>query len=88
MSEELNSSLDSLELDLYHKPNPQIKTIIAYLRAQHIRFCTDPKSKEYNYYSNQSHKEDDNNTDFGMQRNKFIQRKKQDTAISFVMNIS
>ncbi|CAK55927.1 unnamed protein product (macronuclear) [Paramecium tetraurelia] len=87
MSEELNSSLDSLELDLYHKPNPKIKTIIDYLRAQNIRFCTDPKAKEYNYYSSQSYKQN-NNSDFGMQRNKFIQRRKQETAISFAMNIS
>lgn len=33
MSEELNSSLDSLELELYHKPNRKIRTIIDYLRA-------------------------------------------------------
>ncbi|CAD8048413.1 unnamed protein product [Paramecium sonneborni] len=84
MSEELNSSLDSLDLDLYHKPNPQIKTIIDYLRAQKIRFCTDPKAKEYNYYSNQSFKED-NNTNFGIQQNRFMQRKHQETDISFVM---
>ncbi|CAD8052278.1 unnamed protein product [Paramecium sonneborni] len=74
MSEELNSSLDSLELDLYHKPNPQIKTIVDYLRAQNIKFCTDPKAKENNYYTNQSYKEENNNTDFGIQQNRFIQK--------------
>lgn len=33
MSEELNSSLDSLELDLYHKPNPKLRMILNYLRS-------------------------------------------------------
>ena len=34
MSEELNSSLDSLELELYHRPNQKIKSILTYLKKQ------------------------------------------------------
>lgn len=75
MSEELNSSLDSLELELYHKPNPKIRTIIDYLRAQKIKFCTDPKKKEEDYYSKQSENQPETNNDFGMRRNRFLMRK-------------
>ena len=32
MQDSLNSSLDSIELEIYHKPNPKIGSIIEYLR--------------------------------------------------------
>ncbi|CAD8049590.1 unnamed protein product [Paramecium sonneborni] len=86
MSEELNSSLDSLELDLYHKPNPRIKTILNYLRAQNIKFCTDPKKKEEDYYSKQS--ETNSDIDFGMRRNRFVIRGPQRKGITIVSNTS
>ncbi|CAK71460.1 unnamed protein product (macronuclear) [Paramecium tetraurelia] len=73
MQEELNSSLDSLELELYHKPNTKIKSILTYLRQQKIQFCTDPKRKEDNYYS-KNDKENDSK-DFGIFKNKFYKRK-------------
>ncbi|CAD8050858.1 unnamed protein product [Paramecium sonneborni] len=88
MSEELNSSLDSLELDLYHKPNPRIRTIIKYLRAQNIKFCTDPKKKEEDYYSKQSSLEFNNDVDFGIRRNRFAKRGPQRNGITFVSNTS
>jgi hypothetical protein len=53
MTEELNSSLDSLELELYHRPNLKIKSILNYLREKNLRFCTDPKQKQEDYYSKQ-----------------------------------
>ena len=45
MAEELNSSLDSLELEIYHRPNPKIQSIINYLRNIELKFCTDPRKK-------------------------------------------
>lgn len=41
----LDSSLDSIELELYHKPDQKIQSIIRYLREKELKFCTDPKSK-------------------------------------------
>ncbi|CAD8157593.1 unnamed protein product [Paramecium pentaurelia] len=73
MQEELNSSLDSLELELYHKPNKKIKSILTYLRQQKIQFCTDPKKKEDDYYS-KNDKESDCK-DFGLFKNKFYKNK-------------
>ncbi|CAD8158760.1 unnamed protein product [Paramecium octaurelia] len=88
MSEELNSSLDSLELDLYHKPNPRIRTILNYLRAQNIKFCTDPKKKEEDFYSKQSSTEINSNMDFGIRRNRFVNRGPKRSGILFVSNTS
>lgn len=64
MQEDLNSSLDSLELEIYHKPNQKIKAILAYLRLQNVKFCTDPKKKEEDYYSSIRKPED--STDLGL----------------------
>ncbi|CAK62495.1 unnamed protein product (macronuclear) [Paramecium tetraurelia] len=72
MQEDLNSSLDSLELDLYHRPNPQIKAILNFLRSKNLKFCTDPRKKEEDYYSKMDNMED--NKDLGLVRNKFFKR--------------
>ena len=88
MSEELNLSLDSLELDLYHKPNPRITTILNYLRAQNIKFCTDPKKKEEDYYSKQSSIEINPDFTFGIRRNRFVKRGPLRTGINFISKTS
>ena len=36
MQDSLNSSFDSLELEIFHKPNPQIKSILDYLRGHKV----------------------------------------------------
>lgn len=72
MSEELNSSLDSLELEIYHKPNPKIQSILNYLRKIDLKFCTDPKKKQDEFNSKNSATP---NGDFGLERNKFFNRK-------------
>ncbi|CAD8139371.1 unnamed protein product [Paramecium pentaurelia] len=78
MTEELNSSLDSIELEMYHRPNPKIQSIINYLRKIELKFCTDPRKKQEEYRSQ-------NNTipkeDFGLQRNKFFNRRQSNKAI-------
>ncbi|CAD8045452.1 unnamed protein product [Paramecium primaurelia] len=86
MQEDLNSSLDSLELELYHKPNQKIKSILTYLRQQKIQFCTDPKKKEEDYYS-KNDKESDNK-DFGLFRNKFFKRKPEPLPILCEIKLS
>ncbi|CAD8053763.1 unnamed protein product [Paramecium primaurelia] len=88
MSEELNSSLDSLELDLYHKPNPRIRMILNYLRSQNIKFCTDPKKKEEDYYFKETSPDINPDLDFGMRRNRFLKRGPQRNGITFVSNPS
>lgn len=45
MSECLDSSLDSLELEIYHHPNEKVQSILNYLKKKQIKFCTDPKQK-------------------------------------------
>lgn len=72
MSEELNSSLDSLELEIYHKPNPKIQSILNYLRKIDLKFCTDPKKKQDEFISKNSTTP---NGDFGLEKNKFFNRK-------------
>ena len=47
--EDLNTSLDSLELEIYHRPNRKIKNILCYLRSLEIQFCTDPRKKQNSY---------------------------------------
>ncbi|CAD8042950.1 unnamed protein product [Paramecium primaurelia] len=78
MTEELNSSLDSLELEIYHRPNPKIQSIINYLRKIELKFCTDPRKKqeEYIFQNITTSKED-----FGLQRNKFFNRKQTNKKI-------
>ncbi|CAD8067429.1 unnamed protein product [Paramecium sonneborni] len=76
MQDSLNSSLDSIELEIYHKPNPKIRSIIDYLRKQNLQFCTDPKKKQDNYYANLT----ESIGVFSLRRNKFVNRKK--TVIS------
>lgn len=88
MSEELNSSFDSLELDLYHKPNPRIRMILCYLRAKNIKFCTDPKKKEEDYYCKEASPEINPNLDFGIRRNRFIKRGPKRNGITFISNTS
>ncbi|CAK71055.1 unnamed protein product (macronuclear) [Paramecium tetraurelia] len=88
MSDELNSSLDSLELDLYHKPNPRIRMILNYLRAQNIKFCTDPKKKEEDYYFKGASPEINPDLDFGMRKNRFLKRGPQRNGITLVSNTS
>jgi hypothetical protein len=51
-------------LEIYHKPNPKIKAILAYLRLKNVKFCTDPKKKEEDYYS--SVRKPDDSTDLGL----------------------
>ncbi|CAD8069421.1 unnamed protein product [Paramecium sonneborni] len=72
MQEDLNSSLDSLELEIYHRPNPKIKAILNFLRSKNLQFCTDPRQKEEDYYSKTVNKED--NKDLGLTKNKFFKR--------------
>ncbi|CAD8062111.1 unnamed protein product [Paramecium sonneborni] len=72
MQDDLNSSLDSLELELYHRPNPKIKAILNFLRSRNLKFCTDPRNKEEDYYSKIVNRED--NKDLGLVRNKFLMR--------------
>lgn len=72
MSEELNSSLDSLELEIYHRPNPKIQSILNYLRKIDLKFCTDPKKKQEEFSSKNSTTP---SGDFGIDRNKFFNRK-------------
>ncbi|CAD8117791.1 unnamed protein product [Paramecium sonneborni] len=77
MQDSLNSSFDSLELEIYHKPNPQIKSILDYLRSQRVHFCTDPKKKQNNYYSSSTGSLDS----FSLKKNKFYQKSKSNTSI-------
>ncbi|CAD8065621.1 unnamed protein product [Paramecium sonneborni] len=86
MQEDLNSSLDSLELELYHKPNKKIQSILTYLRQQKIQFCTDPKKKQEIYYS-KTDKEDDNK-DFGLFKNRFFKRNSQASPIFLEIKLS
>ncbi|CAD8058772.1 unnamed protein product [Paramecium primaurelia] len=79
MQDSLNSSLDSIELEIYHKPNPKIRSIIEYLRKSNLQFCTDPKKKQDNYYSNLTESIDQ----FSLRRNKFINRKKPEILIDY-----
>ncbi|CAD8155213.1 unnamed protein product [Paramecium pentaurelia] len=79
MQDSLNSSLDSIELEIYHKPNPKIRSIIEYLRKSNLQFCTDPKKKQDNYYSNLTESIDQ----FNLRRNKFINRKKPEILIDY-----
>ncbi|CAD8068184.1 unnamed protein product [Paramecium sonneborni] len=71
MQNSLNSSLDSIDLELYHKPNIKIRQIIDYLRKQNLQFCTDPKKKQDDYYAKLSVSIDE----FSLRRNKFANRK-------------
>ncbi|CAD8087268.1 unnamed protein product [Paramecium sonneborni] len=73
MTEELNSSLDSLELEIYHRPNPKIQSIINYLRKIELKFCTDPRKKQDEYKSSNFTTP---NEDFNIKQNKFFLRKK------------
>ncbi|CAD8106490.1 unnamed protein product [Paramecium primaurelia] len=77
MQDSLNSSLDSLELEIFHKPNTQIKSILEYLRNQKLQFCTDPKKKQDNYYSSSTESLDS----FSLKKNKFFQKYKSSTSI-------
>ncbi|CAD8164950.1 unnamed protein product [Paramecium octaurelia] len=77
MQDSLNSSLDSIELEMYHKPNPKIKSIMEYLRKSNLQFCTDPKRKQDDYYSNLTEPIDQ----FSLRRNKFVNRKKNEISI-------
>ena len=43
--EDLNTSLDSLELEIYHRSYRKIHNILSYLRGLELQFCTDPKKK-------------------------------------------
>lgn len=79
MSEELNSSLDSLELEIYHKPNPKIKGIIDYLRKIELKFCTDPRKKQDEYRSSNNFTTP--KEDFNLKRNKFFTRKQPSKII-------
>ncbi|CAD8060870.1 unnamed protein product [Paramecium sonneborni] len=78
MTEELNSSLDSLELEIYHRPNPKIQSIINYLRKIELKFCTDPRKKQEEY---RSLKCTTPKEDFGLQRNKFFKRRQSNKTI-------
>lgn len=68
----LNSSLDSIELELYHRPNEKWSSIVAYLKAQNLQFYTDAKQKQTNYYART---EVIDTEDFGIRRNRFLKRK-------------
>ncbi|CAK85110.1 unnamed protein product (macronuclear) [Paramecium tetraurelia] len=78
MTEELNSSLDSLELEIYHRPNPKIQSILNYLRKIDLKFCTNPKKKqeEYTQRNTETSKEG-----FSLQNNKFFNRKQTNKNI-------
>ncbi|CAK93346.1 unnamed protein product (macronuclear) [Paramecium tetraurelia] len=77
MQDYLDSSLDSIELEIYHKPNPKIRSIMDYLRKSNLQFCTDPKKKQDDYYSNLTESVDQ----FSLRRNKFVNRKKPEISI-------
>ncbi|CAD8064212.1 unnamed protein product [Paramecium primaurelia] len=77
MQDSLNSSLDSIELEIYHKPNPKIKSIMEYLRKLNLQFCTDPKKKQDDYFSNLT----ETKAQFSLRRNKFVNRKKNEISI-------
>ncbi|CAD8139508.1 unnamed protein product [Paramecium octaurelia] len=78
MTEELNSSLDSLELEIYHRPNPKIQSIINYLRKIELKFCTNPRKKqeEYTLKNTETSKEG-----FQLQKNRFFNRKQTNKNI-------
>ncbi|CAD8052886.1 unnamed protein product [Paramecium sonneborni] len=78
MTEELNSSLDSLELEIYHRPNPKIQSILNYLRKIELRFCTDPRKKQEEYRSQNGTTPKE---DFDLQKNKFFNRRQSNKVI-------
>lgn len=69
--EDLNTSLDSLELEIYHRPNRKIHNILCYLRGLELQFCTDPKKKQNSYKAKTT-----SDKELGLSNNRFFKKRR------------